>query len=104
MKTTDKEQKELITFTRKFFKKKKDPTTVALISVTNGESAGGFGFGDTDEIVTGIIMFAKELDEASRYSICAQLLETLPTKGMALALEEALNRKGDLSIKKGAIN
>ena len=103
-KTDKNEQKEIIAFTKKFFNMKKEPTTVALISVNPDIGAGGWGVGDTDEIVTGLVMFAKELEESARYSICAQLLETLPAKGMALALEEALSRKGDLKVKKESLN
>ena len=103
MKTTDKEQKEIIKFAKKFFGKKKEPTTVALISINQDEGASAFGCGDTDEIVTGVTMFAKELDEASRYSLCCQVLSTLPSAGIMCVFDEVLKSSGKIKIKKGKL-
>jgi len=104
MKTTDKEQKDIIAFAKKFFKAKKEPTTVAMISVNQDDGAGAYGVGDTDEIITGLVMFAKQLEESSRYALCSQVLATLPNTGIALAVEEALSMKGDLKVKKSKLN
>lgn len=103
-KTTKNENKEVSAFVKKFFKLKKDPSTVALVAVNGDSSAGGWGFGDADELVTGLVVFAKELDEASRYALCCQLMATLPSEGIMSVVDAVLQTSGKLKVKKSKIN